>query len=91
MTNLIEEKIRKEFDEIEIKMFLAHLQQKDCQLKDFLEYLNERLKDIRLSTLQEVLDRIIKVKVAVEKRQGTYKYSSCYEDCEQIINQMKDE
>ena len=47
----------KEFDKIEIGMFLAHISKGDCTLSDFVKYLNDRKALLLLEKHYSSIDR----------------------------------
>ena len=49
------------------------------------EKVKSYIKSLRSKDCDTLVERIKQVKEAVQKNTGSYKYNSCYEDCEQII------
>ena len=54
---------------------------------------NELIGDIisatKEETIREAIRKIEKIKIAVAKQAGAFKYDSCYEDCIDILNKLK--
>lgn len=59
-------------------------------IKDFLsKAIDQTKKETREETIKEAIRKIEKIKIAVVKQTGAYKYNSCYEDCIEILNKLK--
>ena len=53
--------------------------------QDALDEQAERAEDHYASCLADIVEKIEKIKKAVQERNGTYKYDSCYDDIIKII------
>jgi hypothetical protein len=47
------------------------------------------INKVREETIREAIRKIEKIKIAVAKQAGAFKYDSCYEDCIDILNKLK--
>jgi hypothetical protein len=57
---------------------------------DYLNgFVSEIISQTREETIGEAIRKIEKIKIAVVKQTGAYKYNSCYEDCIDILNKLK--
>lgn len=56
---------------------------------DDVIYIEDAIAQTREETINDAIKKIEKIKIAVAKQTGAYKYNSCYEDCIDILNKLK--
>ena len=52
-------------------------------------FISKAIDQTREETIKDAIRKIEKIKIAVVKQTGAYKYNSCYEDCIDILNKLK--
>ena len=57
--------------------------------KELEKMVSKIIDQTREETIREAIRKIEKIKIAVAKQTGAYKYNSCYEDCIDILNKLK--
>lgn len=51
--------------------------------------IDQTKNETREETIREAIRKIEKIKIAVAKQAGAFKYDGCYEDCIDILNKLK--
>ncbi len=79
------EEILKEF---ETYYCLSSIMDVESQ-NEIKKFLIKALDQTREETIREAIRKIEKIRIAVAKQTGAFKYDSCYEDCIDILNKLK--
>ena len=84
----MKEQILKEFED-KYSSFEFCNQVSKPELDKLKDFISKAIDQTREETIGEAIRKIEKIKIAVVKQTGAYKYNSCYEDCIDILNKLK--
>jgi len=62
---------------------------REVDFKIIRNFISKSIDQTREETIMEAIRKIEKIKIAVAKQTGAFKYDSCYEDCIDILNKLK--
>ena len=88
LTNIKSKDILKEFEEKYSSFELCNIVSKP-ELNRLKDFISKAIDQTIEETIKEAIKKINKIKIAVAKQAGAFKYDSCYEDCVDILNKLK--